>query len=178
MNRGTTLCIVLSATIFVVGLLVGGVLTAEQSIDVEQRSEIESVEKTPTVATILTRNVRVFASGMVPIFAPVTLFVNGFHIGNVVFKGFVMGYSPRVLLALVAPHGLLEYTGLLLAGAVGFRSTYEFIRYFLGLQNNVVNNRTRGEIVTLVGLGLMLILLAAVVEVYITPRIAGYVLNG
>ncbi|HIP13405.1 MAG TPA: stage II sporulation protein M [Arcobacter sp.] len=80
------------------------------------------------------------------------------------------------ILALTLPHGIFEILAMIIAGAAGFKIPYEIIRYLAGKKETILTREDIKEYLTLALISIILIVIAAFVEAYITPRIAEYFL--
>ena len=101
----------------------------------------------------------------------VNLILNSIHFGYllklVVFKGDLHSF-----LIIVLPHGIFEIPAIIIAGAAGFKIPYEIIRYLAGKKEQILTKEDIREYLTLALISIILIVIAAFVEAYITPRIA------
>jgi len=95
---------------------------------------------------------------------------NGFAVGLVVgFSHYGKGLPlVRLLLALL-PHGIIEIPAIALAGASGILWYREAVKGKAG--KRFIRGTERA--ITLLGLSILLLLVAAAVEAYVTPRVAG-----
>ncbi len=80
----------------------------------------------PLFAMIAGRNLTVLAFLLSGLFtfgfmSASVLAYNGFALGGLVRNSLAMGMEPVVLAGLILPHGVLELTGFVLAGAIGLR---------------------------------------------------------
>ena len=80
----------------------------------------------PLFAMIAGRNLTVVALLVSRLFtfgfmSASVLAYNGFALGGLVRNGLAMGMEPIVLAGLILPHGVLELTAFVLAGAIGLR---------------------------------------------------------
>ena len=101
---------------------------------------------------------------------------------NLWMNGIIIGYpightDEMALLLYVIPHGILELFGFIISGAAGFKIPYEIIRYLAGKKEQILTKEDIKEYLTLSLISIILIVIAAFVEAYVTPRIAGYFLN-
>lgn len=104
-------------------------------------------------------------------FCLVVLMLNGFSIGNIVGAG-LRAEKLDVILALVAPHGVFEFTAMFLAGVVGLRLSYEFVQYLRGRKEYVLGTDDLVGPLQLMGFAIVLIVVAAVIEAYLTLEVA------
>jgi uncharacterized membrane protein SpoIIM required for sporulation len=82
---------------------------------------------------------------------------------------------PVVIFALL-PHGISEVPAIIISGAAGFKIPYEIIRYLAGKKEQILTKEDVKEYLTLALISTVLIVIAAFVEAYITPRIAEHFL--
>jgi uncharacterized membrane protein SpoIIM required for sporulation len=82
------------------------------------------------------------------------------------------GLSSVAIGALVLPHGVFEFPGLWIAGAVGFRLPYQLFLYLQGARDRIITHDEAAESAVLVGIALCLIAAGAVVESTLTTEIA------
>ncbi len=80
----------------------------------------------PLFVMIAGRNLTVLAfllSGLLTfgLMSATVLAHNGFALGGLIRNSLAMGMEPKVLAALILPHGVLELTAFVLAGALGLR---------------------------------------------------------
>jgi len=80
-------------------------------------------------------------------------------------------------LALILPHGIFEIPAIIIAGAAGFKIPYEIVRYLAGKKEQPLTKEDIKEYLTLAVISIILIIIAAFVEAYITPKIAEYFLS-
>ena len=118
-------------------------------------------------------------------------------ITNGVFVGYFATNLPiGMFLLLTLPHGIFEISGIIIAGAGGF-TLISFIAHFLNditgfkknkwgeklkIRNRLVlsfNNNFKKitQSLTLLGVAIVLLIIAAFIEVYITINLANYVLG-
>ena len=121
----------------------------------------------------------------------ILLFTGSFLMGtttviNLVHNGHSIGMllsiyskisSLAYFLSLTAPHGIFEIPAIIIAGAAGFKIPYEIIRYLAGRKEQILTKEDIKEYLTLALISIILIVIAAFVEAYITPRIAEYFLS-
>ncbi|AIY89143.1 hypothetical protein GACE_0086 [Geoglobus acetivorans] len=77
----------------------------------------------------------------------------------------------------VIPHAIFEIPAIIIAGAAGFKIPYEIIRYLAGRKEQILTKEDIKEYLTLALISIILIVIAAFVEAYVTPRIAEYFLR-
>lgn len=103
---------------------------------------------------------------------------------NTLFNGFIMGIlsgvvvtadEPVVAAATLVPHSVIEVPAFLVAAAVGFKLPRKLIRYLVGKQSYILDQRTLYDMVYGAVFVAVLTVCAALVEAYVTPRIAARV---
>ncbi len=112
-----------------------------------------------------------FSFGLIPI---LIIAYNGIMIGYTLKLGCnQIGVLPT--LALVLPHGVVEMTAILFAAFLGMRISIAFIEF---LQSDMENKRFFSMLFSTQNILLLgLILIAALIESFITPYIYDYVLH-
>jgi uncharacterized membrane protein SpoIIM required for sporulation len=80
------------------------------------------------------------------------------------------------IVAYVIPHALFEFSGFVIAGSAGFKIPYEVIQYLRDKKEKPITEEDIKEFLKLAGISIILIIIAAFVEVYITPEIANYLI--
>ena len=80
------------------------------------------------------------------------------------------------VILLVLPHGIFEIPAIIIAGAAGFKIPYEIIRYLSGKKEQILTKEDIKEYLTLALISIILIVVAAFIEAYITPKVAEYFL--
>jgi len=75
------------------------------------------------------------------------------------------------------PHGVFEILGFITSGAAGFKIPYEIVKYLMGKKKKPLTKEDIKEYLILALISIILIVIAAFVEAYITPRIAEYFLS-
>ncbi len=78
---------------------------------------------------------------------------------------------------LTIPHCIFEIPAIIIAGAAGFKIPCEIVRYLAGKKERPLTKEDVKEYLTLALISIILIVIAAFVEAYITPRIAEYFLR-
>ena len=103
---------------------------------------------------------------------------------SIIISGINTGYTIAqsnlpidIVLTLTLPHGIFEIPAIIIAGAAGFKIPYEIVRYLAGKKEQPLTKEDIKEYLTLALISIILIIIAAFVEAYVTPRIAGYFLN-
>ena len=83
----------------------------------------------------------------------------------------------KSILLLIFPHCIFEIPAIIIAGAAGFKIPCEIVRYLAGKKEQPLTKEDIKEYLTLALISIILIVIAAFVEAYITPRIAEYFLR-
>ncbi|NWF94817.1 MAG: stage II sporulation protein M [Candidatus Thorarchaeota archaeon] len=101
-----------------------------------------------------------------------TLYTNGYVCGVLMGDGIASGRMFAVVMG-VLPHGILEFTGMLVAGAVGLSLCHEMLRTIIHDQQPSTESGPIAvrRIVRLVLVSVLLILIAAAIECNITPML-------
>lgn len=109
-----------------------------------------------------------FLFGLVPIGV---LFFNGFIVGVVVEHSYLNGVALSTLLLSIVPHGIIEIPAFGVAGLGGIKWYLEIVRG----EGEMGERFRRGffNAMKFFALSVVMLLLAAFVEAYITPKIAG-----
>ncbi|RUM34757.1 MAG: hypothetical protein DSY33_01405 [Archaeoglobus sp.] len=97
---------------------------------------------------------------------------NGLTIGYLIGNSLKKGTSFSQLIILILPHGIFKIPAIIIAGAAGFKIPYEIVRYLAGRKEQILTKEDIKEYLTLALISTVLIVIAAFVEAYITPRIA------
>ena len=87
------------------------------------------------------------------------------------------GIHIKEIALLTLPHGIFEIPAIIIAGAAGFKIPYEIIRYLAGRKEQILTKEDIKEYLTLALISIILIVIAAFIEAYITPKIARAMLN-
>ena len=95
-------------------------------------------------------------------------------ITNLVLAG--VGFK-KSLIFLLLPYDIFEIPAIIIGGAAGFKIPYEIVRYLAGKKEQPLTKEDIKEYLTLALISIILIVIAAFVEAYITPRIAEYFLK-
>jgi len=102
------------------------------------------------------------------------LFVNGALVGGVVA---IVGTqtSAAVILAALAPHGVIELSAFFMAAAVGLRIPHRLARYLTGYDETPLSRVEAFELVVLGVVMVVMIVVAAWIEVNVTPDVVRWV---
>ena len=101
---------------------------------------------------------------------------NGIILGVAVAETYNQGRL-IVLFLYTFPHGAFEIPAIIIAGAAGFKIPYEIIRYLAGKKEQILTKEDIEEYLTLALISVILIVIAAFVEAYVTLEIADYFLR-
>ncbi|WP_207586401.1 stage II sporulation protein M [Halomontanus rarus] len=108
--------------------------------------------------------------------AAIMLF-NGVLLGNIAYAiGQEMGFG--LILALLVPHGIFELPALFVAAGVGFRLVHRFAQRIFGRRDAFVTKPYLYRTGLFVLLGYLMLLLAAVIEAYVTIEVAELLFPG
>ncbi|WP_254766151.1 stage II sporulation protein M [Salinilacihabitans rarus] len=100
---------------------------------------------------------------------------NGVVVGNVGYAvGREVGFD--AVAVLLVPHGVFELTALFLAAGVGFRLLHRLVERVRGSREAFVTRAYLRRTASLVGVGWLLLVLAAFVEAYATVALAEWLL--
>lgn len=89
-----------------------------------------------------------------------------------IFLGSSVGtIRPVVALVAVAPHGLVKLLGLALAASVSFRLVARALAVLIGVHSRFLTNREWRQTGLVIGLAWVTLLLAAVIESFVTLRL-------
>ncbi len=103
----------------------------------------------------------------------INLFSNGYIFG-VIFAVYSETFGMERFLTLTLSHGIFEISAIIIAGAAGFKIPYEIIKYLAGKKEQILTKEDIQEYLTLGLISAILIVIAAWIEAYITPRMAEY----
>lgn len=170
-----------STALFVVGLLAGLGMAAAgidllELLGLDDLSDALPEDAELTVKFLFRNNSRVLlmlVAGALTL-GLLTAFLLGY---NGLLVGWVVGWTAGdvgigLLLALLVPHGVLELPAFWLGGAVALRFVHVVANYLRGARDHVLTRAEAGRTLLLVLLAWLLIGLAAVIEVHVTPAIA------
>ena len=107
----------------------------------------------------------------------INIIYNGVYFGYLVAHAVYLGYNIEVIILLTFPHGIFEIPAIIIAGAAGFKIPYEIVRYLAGRKEQPLTKEDIKEYLMLALISIILIVIAAFVEAYITPKIAEYFLG-
>jgi len=102
----------------------------------------------------------------------INLFFNGLYFSSIVMFAIKSGLDLWKVILLTLPHGIPEITGMIFAGSAGFKIPYEIIRYLTHRKDRVLTWQDVKEYLILTVTAVTLIIIAAVIEAYVTGKIA------
>lgn len=170
--------VAVAAGVFLAGVAVGWALGA--TTDFSALSGLETsaspFPETLTVAAVLRNNlvalgVTLLGVATFGLVAAFSLFFNGLLVGTLVSAALPEA-GPVVLAALLLPHGVLELSAFWLVGAVALRFAHRLVRYLRGVDDTAFTRREAVEAGTLLVAAVVLVVVAAWVEVAVTPGVA------
>ncbi|ELZ25704.1 hypothetical protein C475_09604 [Halosimplex carlsbadense 2-9-1] len=104
------------------------------------------------------------------------LVVNGGLVGAVV-SVVVRQTSWAVILSLLLPHGVIELSAFFAAAAIGLRVPHRIVRYLLGWDETPLSRVELYELAVIAALLVVMIVVAAWIEVYLTRDVAEWILG-
>ncbi|CAB3288034.1 conserved membrane protein of unknown function [Methanocaldococcus lauensis] len=107
----------------------------------------------------------------------INLIFNGFNLGLLISNAYNSGMPIKLILALILPHGIFEIPAMLISALAGFKIPYEITLYLLDKKEKPITEEDIKEFLKLALISIILIIIAAFVEVYITPKVANYLLT-
>lgn len=175
--------LVFSMFLFLIGVFLGfNSLNAPKSENMfciyEKQNEI-----VPNFRFLFINNLKVI---LILSFGGVLTF-GGLSIWSLIFNGIPLGLflhsswhlrhvgELKSFFLLIFPHGIFEIPALILAGAAGFKIPYELLRLVLGKKKEIITEEDAKEFFKLLGISIVLIFIAAIVEGTITMKIADMV---
>jgi len=170
----TLVLLIISIVTFFIGFLVG--YNQNGSIKI-----YTSTNYNMTVFNIFVNNIKIITINILGGFtfsALTTL--------HLLYNGIMIGYETKLaliednlmtILVLILPHGIFEVPAIIIAGAAGFKIPYEIIRYLMGKKEQPLTKEDIKEYFKLALISIILIVIAAFVEAYVTPKIAEYFLS-
>ncbi|MFD1640393.1 stage II sporulation protein M [Halohasta litorea] len=168
-----------AAILFVAAAIGGWQLTAEYAVDLPAGSEPGEVFGTFPVAVFVTIAANNWLVSATAIFGGVALGVPTAvdMLLNGVLVGAISGIAdPLVVLALVAPHGVIELPAIVIAGGFGFHLAGIVAGMFRGTRTSAeLAEALRLAYRVLLGLAVVLVV-ASFIEAFVTPAIAEAVL--
>ncbi len=103
-----------------------------------------------------------------------SLIFNGIPLGLFLHSSWTLRHvgELKTFFLLIFPHGIFEIPGLIIAGSAGFKIPYEILRFVLDKKEEIITEEDAKEFFKLVGLSILLIFIAAVIESKITLKLA------
>ena len=151
--------------------------------NVGSKYDISNINIIPsyTFTSILINNLKVILANIFGGFlfglpTLINIIYNGFMIGFQVKGLFFIGADLKYILITMLPHGIFEIPAMLIAAVAGFKIPYEITLYLLDKKEKPITEEDIKEFLKLAGISIVLIVIAAFVEVYITPEIANYLI--
>lgn len=103
------------------------------------------------------------------------LIFNGMNLGALFYEALASNDVGTFFL-LIFPHGIFEIPALIIAGAAGFKIPYELLRFALGKKEEILTEEDAKEFFKLVGISIVLIFIAAVIEAEVTLKLSIHML--
>ncbi len=174
--------ILISITLFTLALVIGILDYNDNIISTNSSFILEYKFKKPDMFLLIKNNlalISLFLSGafLFGITTFVNLIYNGFFIGFIVNKALQKRTTLNEILILTLPHGIFEIPAIIIAGAAGFKIPYEIVRYLAGKKEQILTKEDIKEYLTLALISIILIVIAAFIEAYVTPKVAEYFLK-
>jgi uncharacterized membrane protein SpoIIM required for sporulation len=107
----------------------------------------------------------------------INLMFNGFNVGVLVGSTFLTNEPLKLIAGFILPHGIFEIPAMLISAVAGFKIPYEIIQYLRDKKEKPLTEEDIKEFLKLAVISIILIIIAAFIEVYITPKIANYLLH-
>lgn len=174
-----------ATAIFAVTFLLGiiGYIEFAELIDTSTVSDLGYVFESDNFSTVnvlinnlLTTSVSAVGAIAVGIPTLINLLINGLVLG--ITFGISLTSDPQtVFLATLLPHSIIEIPAFLLASAVGLRFPRLLIKYLTESREYILHRNELRQMITVIGVSIVLIVLAAVVEGYVTPKIVEVIAN-
>jgi len=107
----------------------------------------------------------------------INLIYNGFNVGLLIGSIFQTNEPLKVIAGFILPHGIFEIPAILISAVAGFKIPYEITLYLLDKKEKPITEEDIKVFLKLAIISIILIVIAAFIEVYITPKIATYLLT-
>jgi len=107
----------------------------------------------------------------------INLLFNGFNVGMLIGSIFQTNEPLKVIAGFILPHGIFEIPAMLISAVAGFKIPYEVTLYLLDKKEKPITEEDIKVFLKLAMISIILIIIAAFIEVYITPKIATYLLT-
>jgi len=180
-RQGVVICI--SAVLFILGVVFGSGMLYFSDKNQKFIFQFENKWSNNNLFLyFLTNNLKLVAlliSGSVLFGVPtfLNLLANGIFVGSVIKSAILLRDEFLEFILLILPHGIFEIPGIIIAGAAGFKIPYEIIPYLAGKKEEILTKEDIKEYFTLALISIILIVIAAWIEAYITLKIAKAMLN-
>lgn len=164
-----------AATVLGVALGAAGVDLLEL-VGVDDLEDLLGDDVEFTVAFIVQNNTQaylVMVAGAITVgsLTALVLVVNGVLVGWVVADA-AAAEGIGLTLALILPHGILELPALFVGAGIGFRLVHVGLAYLRGTRGRLLRRDELARTLLLLAVGWVVLAVAAVVEVHVTPAIA------
>ncbi|AEH06443.1 stage II sporulation protein M [Methanothermococcus okinawensis] len=168
----------LPIVLFIIGFIYGSFIP----LDTFKSTSINSCDVLPTYSFsgILFNNIKIVFYNLiggiflVPIMC--NLLYNGFALA-IQYKALALIKNWFFVVITVLPHGIFEIPAMLISAVAGFKIPYEVIQYLRDKKEKPITEEDIKGFLKLALISIILIIIAAFVEVYITPKIANYLLT-
>ncbi|ACX72190.1 protein of unknown function DUF95 transmembrane [Methanocaldococcus vulcanius M7] len=107
----------------------------------------------------------------------INLLFNGFNVGALIGSTFLTNEPLKIIAGFILPHGIFEIPAILISAVAGFKIPYEITLYLLDKKEKPITEEDIKVFLKLAIISIILIIIAAFIEVYITPKIATYLLT-
>ncbi len=161
--------------LFAVGLPIGGFWWAPA---LEAGIRVPTEAPDPTHFAVNNLGVTLFMlAGVVllGVTSVVGLLSNGMQLGGLVGSAVGGGADPLTVVLFLLPHGVVELPALWLAGAVGLAAPWRFVLYVTERRDYILTLEELLDMVQVAVLSMALIVVAAVLEAYLTPVVVSAV---
>ncbi|CAB3288789.1 conserved membrane protein of unknown function [Methanocaldococcus lauensis] len=174
--------IILTILIFSIGFISGFILINDFSKNYKGEEINQKLNIKFNFPFILTNNLKVIflmLAGSITfgLSTFINLIYNGFNVGVLIGSTFQTNEPLKLILALILPHGIFEIPALLISAVAGFKIPYEITLYLLDKKEKPITEEDIKEFLKLALISIILIIIAAFVEVYITPKVANLILK-
>lgn len=182
-KKASEVPLLISLALFTLGMLVGIVVTSlgdrtppEHLYMLIKYTGIYSKKEKIVLLDILFNNI--YSIGLEIIgfstFGLLTLeqlLLNGYLLGMILYL-MARSSCPALAMLLVVPHATIEIPATIVAGAAGFTIPYDILMNIKNKEDHILTRESITRFLYLAVISIALISLAAIIEAYITPRIA------
>ncbi len=173
-------CIILSVSSLVLGMVFGELIYTNTKVEISSNNGMAlvkeyNVEKKfsnfNNFVSILSNNIK---SSFILILGCLSFGITtfyGLYINGMVCSMFISSISVKSFLIYVLPHSVFEIPAIIIAGAAGFKVPYEIVQYLRDKKEKPLTEEDIKEFLKLTIISITLIIIAAFVEVYVTPKI-------